>query len=144
MGERVSDRTIVAAPAAVVHAVITDLASYPSWASGVREVEVVSTDGEGRPEEARFVVDAKVTEVSYTLRYVYDGLDVRWSLVEGETLSQLDGAYELTERDGTTEVDYSLEVDLDLPLPGFLKKRAARQILEQGLEGLRTRAEQQA
>ena len=35
----------------------------------------------------------------------------------------------------------ALEVDVDLPLPPFMKKRAARTILEQGLEGLRTRAE---
>jgi len=38
-------------------------------------------------------------------------------------------------------VRYTLEVDLDIPVPGFLKKRAAKHILEQGLSSLRQRAE---
>ncbi len=36
---------------------------------------------------------------------------------------------------------YSLEADVDIPLPGFMKKRAAKQILDQGLRGLKKRAE---
>lgn len=141
MGERVSDRTTVEAPVAVVHRVITDLAAYPQWADNVLEVEILSTDDDGRPDKARFRVDARISEVTYTLGYVYDGDDVSWSLLEGETVSQLDGRYELTDQGGTTGVVYHLEADVDIPLPGFLKKRAARQILEQGLAGLKARAE---
>lgn len=144
MGERVSDRTTIAAPAATVLAVITDLDSYPDWAEGVLETETLETDDTGRPATARFRVDAKIAEVSYTLRYDYDDLTVSWTLIEGETLSQLDGSYVLTEDGDRTDVLYTLEADVDLPLPGFLKKRAAKQILDQGLRGLKVRAEQQA
>lgn len=144
MGERVSDTTTIAAPADTVFEVITDLAAYPDWADGILEAEVLDTDAEGRPDRARFRVDAKVAEVTYTLRYTYDGHDMRWELVEGETISQLDGSYALDDQGERTEVTYRLEVDVDLPLPGFLKKRAAKQILDQGLKGLKRRAEAEA
>jgi ribosome-associated toxin RatA of RatAB toxin-antitoxin module len=144
VGERVSDRTTIAAPAVTVLAVITDLDSYPDWAEGVLEAETLESDDAGRPATARFRVDAKIAEVSYTLRYDYDDLTVSWTLIEGETLSQLDGSYVLTADGDRTDVLYTLEADVDLPLPGFLKKRAAKQILEQGLRGLKVRAEQQA
>ncbi|MEX1177862.1 MAG: SRPBCC family protein [Nitriliruptor sp.] len=144
MGQRVSETTTIAAPAATVLAVITDLDSYPEWAEGMLEAEVLSRDDQGRPSEARFRVDAKVAEVAYTLRYSYTEDVVSWTLVEGETVSQLDGRYVLAP-DGTgTSVRYDLEADVDMPLPGFLKKRAAKQILEQGLDGLKRRAEARA
>jgi ribosome-associated toxin RatA of RatAB toxin-antitoxin module len=143
VGQRVSETTHIAAPAGTVLDVITDLDRYPEWADGVLETEVLSRDDEGRPRTARFVVDAKVAEIVYTIRYAYTEHRVSWSLTEGETLSQLDGSYDLTPAEGGTEVRYDLEVDVDLPLPGFLKKRAAKQILEQGLRGLRRHAEAQ-
>ncbi|MEX0836434.1 MAG: SRPBCC family protein [Nitriliruptor sp.] len=144
MGQRVSETTTIAAPAATILEVITDLESYPEWAEGMLETEVLSRDDQGRPAEARFRVDAKVAEIAYTLRYSYDADSVSWTLLEGETISQLDGRYELRPTDATTEVRYDLEADVDMPLPGFLKKRAAKQILEQGLEGLKRRAEARA
>lgn len=141
MGERVSDEATIGAPIDTVWNTITDLGAYPEWAEGVLEAEVLTTDADGYPDTARFRVDARVAEVTYTLRYRYEDYDVRWTLVEGETISQLDGAYELSANDAGTHVRYSLEADVDLPLPGFLKKRAAKQILDQGLRGLKARAE---
>lgn len=141
MGQRVSDTTRVAAPADVIFDVITDLPSYPEWTDGVEEVEVLSTDDEGRPRTARFRVDARVVEVTYTLVYEYEDMRMSWSLVEGDMISQLDGAYELTDLGDEIEVRYTIEADVDMPLPGFMKKRAAKQILDQGLRGLRQRAE---
>lgn len=144
MGQKVSDSTRIDAHPDVVWNVITDLATYPEWAEGVRDTEVVETNEDGSPHRARLTVDAKVSEISYVIEYRYDGYDIRWSLVEGDTISQLDGEYLLYETDeGGTEVAYALEVDVDLPLPSFMKKRAARTILEQGLTGLKARAEAQ-
>ena len=142
MGQRVSDSTTIAADAATIFGIITDLEAYPTWVDGMLEAEVLSHDDEGRPDQARFRVDARVAEVAYTLAYTYEGHDVRWTLIEGDTISQLDGAYELTDNGGTTDVRYTLEADIDMPVPGFLKKRAARTILDQGLRGLKQQAEQ--
>ncbi len=142
MGERVSERITIDAPIDTVWEVVTDVAAYPEWVEGVQETEVLDTYDDGTPHQARFRVDARVAEVGYTIAYRYEDYDVSWSLVEGETISQLDGSYELREEDGGgTGVRYALEVDVDLPVPGFLKKRAAKTILEQGLQGLKRRAE---
>jgi uncharacterized membrane protein len=142
MGEKVNDDIAIAAPVETVWNVITDLESYPQWAEGVIETQIESTTDEGYPYRARFRVDARVAEVTYVLEYRYEDWDILWELVEGETISQLDGTYRLFEdEDGGTAVDYTLEVDLDMPIPHFLKKRAARHILEQGLRGLKYRSE---
>jgi hypothetical protein len=121
--------------------VITDLDAYPDWADGVLETEIETTTDDGYPHRGRFRIDARVAEFSYVLEYTYDNYDISWTLVEGDTISQLDGTYELWEENGGTGVRYSLEVDIDMPIPHFLKKRAARHILEQGLRGLKQRSE---
>lgn len=142
MGQSVTDTTTINAPAATVFEVITDLEAYPDWVDGMLEADVLSEDDEGRPHQARFRIDARVAEITYTLEYSYDYPDVSWTLVEGEMVSQLDGSYRLEDLgDGRVEVRYSLEADVDMPVPGFLKKRAARTILDQGLRGLKQRAE---
>lgn len=141
MGERVNDTCTIAADIDTVWNVITDLDSYPAWADGVIETEVVAANDDGSPHQGRFRIDAKVAEIGYLIEYTYEDYDVRWTLLDGDTISQLDGVYELWEDDEGTGVRYSLEVDLDIPVPGFLKKRAAKHILEQGLSSLRQRAE---
>ncbi|MBW3658898.1 MAG: SRPBCC family protein [Actinobacteria bacterium] len=141
MGQKVSDSTRIAADPDTILAVITDHAAYPEWAEGMQHAEVLDTDAEGRPTRTRFQVDAKVVEATYTLAYAYADDRVTWHLVEGDMVNQLDGAYILAPSGSETDVTYELEVDVDIPLPGFMKKRAAKQILDTGLRGLKQRAE---
>ena len=142
MGQKVNDSTTIGASPDVVWNVITELDTYPEWAGGVRHTEVLEANEDGSPHTARFRIDAKVSEITYVIQYHYEDYDITWHLLEGDMISQLNGEYRLFEtEDGGTEVQYALEVDVDLPLPGFMKKRAARTILEQGLSGLKGRAE---
>jgi ribosome-associated toxin RatA of RatAB toxin-antitoxin module len=141
MCQKVSDSTTIAAHADTILDVITDIPAYPEWAEGVEEARVLDTDDQGRPATAAFTVDAKVVEVRYTLSYTYTEDTVSWTLIEGETISQLDGSYVLVADGGGTRVTYTIEADVDIPLPGFMKKRAAKQILESGLKGLKKRSE---
>ena len=141
MGQKVSDSIRISADPDTILDVITDMEAYPEWAEGMREAEVLETDSEGRPSRTRYRVDAKVVEATYTLAYTYGDNRVSWELVEGEMLNQLDGVYILAPSGSETDVTYELEADVDIPLPGFMKKRAAKQILDQGLRGLKQRAE---
>jgi ribosome-associated toxin RatA of RatAB toxin-antitoxin module len=142
MGQSVSDTSTIDAGVETVFEIIVDLEAYPDWVEGMLETEVLEQDEHGRPTRASFRIDARIAEISYTLEYSYDEPNLSWTLVEGEMVNQLDGAYELTDLgDGRTEVVYSLEADVDMPVPGFLKKRAAKHILDQGLSGLKQRAE---
>ena len=141
MGERVADETVIAADVETVWKIITDVPRYPDWTRGVISTEVLSTTPEGYPLQARFVIDARLAELTYTVEYRYEDRRVGWHLVQGDTVKQLDGSYALSPADPGTRVRYALEVDVDMPLPGLMKQKAARTILDRGLAGLRTHAE---
>lgn len=141
MGQRVSDQVTVNATPDEVMAIIVDLESYPEWADGVKNVEVHERDDEGRPLDATFEVDAQVQRVTYRLRYTHEPSRLSWTLTESNVLTQLDGIYDLTEQGSQTHVAYTIEVDISIPMPGFIKKRAAKVILNTGLKGLKRRVE---
>ena len=125
-------------------AVIADFAAYPEWASGVRSAEIIGRGGGGgRASRVRFALDAGVIKDSYVLSYDWDGDDgVRWDLAEpGSVITALTGGYLLADADGGTEVTYDLAVDVRIPMPGMLKRRAEKTIIETALKGLRDRAE---
>lgn len=140
MAQRVRGERDLDVPAELVWSVLTDLEAYPSWTEGVHEVVVLERDADDYPLRARFSLRTPLGDIVYVLDYRYDDSSMRWSLAEGTTVTLLDGGYTITEpASGRTHVVYELEVDVDLPVPGLLKQRAARTILEQGLDGLARR-----
>ena len=143
MADRTTASITVAAPRADVMAVIADFASYPEWASAVRSAEVIGRGGGGRASQVRFALDAGVIRDSYVLSYDWDGNDgVRWDLSEpGSVITALSGGYLLADADAGTKVTYDLAVDVRVPMPGMLKRRAEKTIIETALKGLRDRAE---
>ncbi|MHB1594671.1 MAG: SRPBCC family protein [Streptosporangiaceae bacterium] len=146
MADTTSSALTIGVPKPVVMAVIADFDAYPRWASGVREATVLEADPAGRAERVRFTLDTGVIRDSYVLAYTWSGDDeVRWELAErGAAITEMTGAYLLAERDGGTEVTYRLAVGLAVPMPGMLKRRAEKTIIDTALRGLRTRAEQAA
>ena len=143
MADRTTASISVAAPRADVMAVIADFAAYPEWAAAVRSAEVVDRDRGGRARLVRFRLDAGVIKDSYVLAYDWDGdSSVRWDLAEpGSVITALSGGYLLAEAEAGTEVTYDLAVDVRVPMPGMLKRRAEKTIIDTALKGLRDRAE---
>lgn len=137
-----SSITIAALPPAVM-AVIADFASYPQWASAVRAAEVVEDGDDGRARRVRFRLDAGPVKDTYVLGYDWNGdTGVRWQLAEpGAMVSGMSGGYLLAGRGGGTEVTYDLTVDVRIPMPGLLKRRAEKMIIDTALKGLKNRAE---
>ena len=126
-----------------VFGVAADLAAYTEWATGVKEVEILETDGSGRARRARFVVDGMVKEITYTLVYSYDEpFSIRWEAEPGPDLNELEGSYVFNQvADGRTEVIYGLRVDPSFTIPGFLRRQAEKQLVGTALRGLRKRVE---
>ena len=140
MAERASEERLIHAPADRIMEVIVDYEAYPDWADNIREVEVRETDGEGRGTVVWYRVDARVMEITYSLAYEYPSEHrLTWTLQEADQLNALNGEYLLEPVDDGTLVRYTLEVDLAIPVPGFLKKRAAKQIMETSLGELKNR-----
>jgi carbon monoxide dehydrogenase subunit G len=143
MAARTSSSITVAAPRARVMAVIADFASYPEWASAVRSAQVIGHGDDGRASRVRFQLDAGVIKDSYVLAYNWDtDAGVRWDLAEpGSVITALSGGYLLADADGGTRVTYELAVDVRIPMPGMLRRRAEKTIIDTALKGLRNRAE---
>ena len=143
MAEQASQTTTIAAAPDRVWAVATDFERYPDWAKDVKDVVVRARDEEGRATEVEFRASALGRSTHYTLAYDYSQAPagLSWRMVRGDIMRTIDGAYHFTATaDGGTEVRYDLTIDLVVPLPGFVKRRAEVRILNTVRE-LKTRAE---
>lgn len=133
---------IDAAPEACF-AVAADLASYPEWATGVRQVEILEVDAEGRAHRASYVVDGMVKEISYVLEYSYEEpSSISWKAIPGDDIKEMDGSYTFNDAgEGRTEVVYALRAEPAFSIPGFLRRQVEKQIVTTALRGLRKRVE---
>jgi ribosome-associated toxin RatA of RatAB toxin-antitoxin module len=123
----------------------TDFASYPRWAKDVKEATILTRDDAGRPARVQYRAAALGRTVRYVLDYDYAKApdSFSWSLVEGDMVRALDGTYAFAAAasgDGTA-VTYDLRVDLSVPMPGPLKRRAAAMITRTALQALKREAE---
>ncbi|MGA4842484.1 SRPBCC family protein [Streptomyces sp. G45] len=133
--------TIEAAPADVM-GVIADFARYPEWTGEVKLAEVLATDGSGRAEKVRLVMDAGAIKDDQTLAYTWNGdNEVSWTLVKSQMLRSLDGTYLLKQAGTGTEVTYRLTVDVKIPMLGMIKRKAEKVIIDRALDGLKKRVE---
>lgn len=148
MAEQAKERITIDAPVLRCFEVLTDFESYPEWAGDLKEARIVERDGEGRALVVEFRAAAMGRSTTYRLRYDYSGAPHRlgWQLDEGDIQRELDGAYTLeasADDPETTEVGYELSVDLIMPIPGFVKRRAEARILKTALDELKARVEGQ-
>ncbi len=143
MADKTSSSITVAADRAIVMGVIADFGSYPDWATGVRMAEIVEAGPGERPLRVRFGLDAGVIKDSYVLAYEWQGdTAVSWRLAEpGSVVTEMSGAYLLASEDDGTKVSYELAVGTRMPLPGLVRRRAERTIIDAALKGLKARAE---
>jgi ribosome-associated toxin RatA of RatAB toxin-antitoxin module len=143
MAEHAEGSAEIDATPAEVMAVVAGFEAYPEWVAGMEEVEVLHRDRRGRGTRVAFRLRTPLGEQAYTLAYRYQPRDagVTWTYIEG-TLEDLAGAYVLERADdGATRVTYRLEVALAVPLPGLVKRQAAKQIVRSALADLKRRVE---
>ena len=143
MAEHAEGAVEVAATPAEVMAVVADFEAYPDWVANLEEAEVLHRDRRGRGTRVAFRLGTPWGEQAYTLAYRYQPRDagVSWTYVEG-TLEDLAGSYALEPTgDGATRVTYRLEVALGTPIPSFLMRQAAKQIVRSALGDLKRRVE---
>jgi len=146
MFDQTTNSIFIEAPPERCFEVVCDFESYPEWATEVKQVEVVRQDEDGRGGLVSFHAAAMGRSTSYTLEYFYGSnpLRVCWRLVQGDLTKRLDGEYSCSPvpgEPGRTEVTYHLEVQMAMPLPGFVKRRAEARIVHTALDDLRRRAE---
>ena len=141
MAEESTQSISIAAPASQVLGVIADFPSYPEWADSITSAKVLTNDDDGRPEQVRFTLDAGALKDTYVLAYDWQDDGVTWDLVSGQVQRSQRGRYRLTDDGSGTTVTYTLAVDLTFPMPGMIKRRAEKKIMDTALTGLKRRVE---
>lgn len=123
--------------------VATDFERYPEWVAALKSVEVRERDADGRGTKVTFRAGAFGRSVSYTLAYDYGEAPRRlsWKQTSGDLTARIDGSYEFEDLGDKTDITYDLAVDLKLPIPTFLKRRAEGLIIHAALRELKARAE---
>ena len=147
MAEQATERMVVAASPARCFEVSSDIGAYPQWAADIKNVTIDERDEQGRPRVVTFRAAAFGRSTSYTLAYDYSQAPevLSWVQTAGDITSKLDGQYVFAPNgDGGTEVTYHLEVEMKVPLPGFIKMRAQSRIMSIALRELKARVESNA
>lgn len=147
MADVATERIVVNAPPQRCYEIALDFERYPEWASDIKDCRVLTWCLDGRGSEVEYRAAAMGRSTTYVLRYNYGSNPLRlsWRLMRGDLMRQLDGEYEFAPIDGdpgATDVTYYLAVDLQVPLPGFVKRRAEAKIMRTALQELKSRAEQ--
>ena len=143
MSQRAVESILVNAKPEALYELASDFANYPSWVADLKKVTIVAKDESGRPLDVEFRAAAFGRSSTYTLRYNYDDAPttLRWSQVSSDLTTTLNGSYTFTADGSGTRVAYELEVELFVPIPNFVKNRAASRIQTQALRELKARAE---
>jgi uncharacterized membrane protein len=142
MADQASSTITIDAPADRVLAVISDIDAYPEWTGQIKSAEVLEAGPDGRPRQARFVMDAGVLKDEYVLEYDWNDAGVDWHLVGKSAVQKSQvGSYALSHKGGTTEVTYKLSVDISMPMMGMFKRKAEKMIMDSALKELKKRVE---
>jgi ribosome-associated toxin RatA of RatAB toxin-antitoxin module len=147
VGDQATERTTVSASPARCFSVSSDIEAYPEWAAPIKQVTVEERDEEGRPKVVTFRTASFGRSTTNTLAYDYSQApdQLSWVQTKGDITSKFDGCYVFKPlADGGTEVTYHLEVEMKVPLPGFIKMRAQGRIMSIALRDLKARAESTA
>ena len=130
----------VQAPFKDVLATIRDVESQVEWIPEILEAEVLEVYDDGLPATARFKASATVGTDEYTLSYEHGDDQMSWTMVKGRLQTGQEGVYTLAKSGrASTTVTYSLTIHHNLPLPGFIRGRVIRGLVDSTLTGLQKR-----
>jgi ribosome-associated toxin RatA of RatAB toxin-antitoxin module len=143
MPDQAHEHIVVAAPPPRCFEVTTDFERYPQWARDVKQIDVLGRDDQGRGKTVEFRVAGLGRSIRYVLEYDYTEAPAAfsWHLLEGDVLRRLDGRYGFEPEGEGTRVTYDLSVEISIPMPGLIKRRAAGMIMGTALRELKKEVE---
>jgi len=142
MVESGSESLVVTASLESCFLIASDFEKYPEWAHDVKQATVLTRDASGRPTVVEFRASALGRSTHYTLEYDYAHAPNKfsWHMSDGDIMRSIVGSYSFEPAGSGTRITYDLAVELVIPLPGFVKRRAEMRILST-LKELKTRIE---
>ncbi len=141
----VQETVTVNRPADVVLATLRDIDGQSRWWPGQYLSQALASDDQGRVTRSRIGNDVKVAkddfEVVYTHREGTAGYS--WVLDSSSLIQRAQsGSWTLRDlADGRCEVTLDLTVDANLPLPGFVMRKAIGDTVKGATAGLKKHCE---
>ncbi|NED66458.1 cyclase, partial [Streptomyces sp. SID10244] len=83
-----------------------------------KEAEILSENEDGTPDKVRVVVTAAGISDEQTLTYTWTDNSCTWDLIEANQLSEQHGVYVVTPDGDGSHVEFTLDVELKIKLPG--------------------------
>lgn len=117
----------IAAPIAVVFAVVADLELVPRWQPDVKVAECLERDADGRAVLIHTQMETVIRRTEATLRVSFDEPTcVSWVMEKGD-VPTFEGSWTLTEIDRkTTRVDYAVTIDFGRKLGMLVRGPAGK------------------
>ena len=139
MSNTTSHSAIIEASAEEVRKLLFDPSTYTTWSSAIREVKVISSDGQGRATKVEMVIKAGQLKDRVTLDYDYSQGEnqVAFSLDEADMLTQMSGSYSVEPMGDESKVTYELSVALSIPVPEMMRQKAEKETIELALKELK-------
>lgn len=121
-----------------------EIAKYPEWSKAIKSVEVLEKDESGRLLSGKFVIDAGMMKDKVTLDYDWSQAPAKlsFSFNDADLLTGMEGAYSIKAIDAdTTEVTYEMGVEISMPIPAMMRKKAEQSTIDQALSQLKSHLE---
>jgi hypothetical protein len=132
------DIVIEASPEEILD-VIADFESMPEWSDPHQSAEVLETGDDGRPRQVMMKVKVAGITDEQVVAYTWGADTVSWTLVNSSQQKAQDGKYTLIPQGEATLVKFELFADPNVPLPGFVLKRAVKGTIDSATKALRER-----
>jgi uncharacterized membrane protein len=120
--------------------VIADFEAMPEWSGPHQSAEILETGADGRPSQVKMKVKTAGITDEQVIAYTWNGNEVSWALVSSAQQKSQDGKYVLVPKgENETLVKFEVTVDPNVPLPGFVLKRAVKGSMDAATGELRKR-----
>jgi ribosome-associated toxin RatA of RatAB toxin-antitoxin module len=137
MATRDSREVVIEATPAEVLDVIADVESTPDWSSQYQSAEILESYDDGRPRRVKMKVKSAGITDEQVIEYTWSDTKVSWTLISASALKAQDASYTLSPEGDKTRLTFDIAIDLSVPLPGFVLKRAMKGAMETATDGLR-------
>jgi ribosome-associated toxin RatA of RatAB toxin-antitoxin module len=117
--------------------VIADVESTPIWSPQYQSADVLETYDDGRPKRVKMKVKSAGISDEQVVEYTWTDNKASWTLISAGQLKAQDASYTLTAEGDKTKVKFDITIDLSVPLPGFVLRRAMKGAMETATDGLR-------
>ncbi|HEX5255979.1 MAG TPA: SRPBCC family protein [Mycobacterium sp.] len=132
------DIVIEASPDEILD-VIADFEAMPEWSEPHQSAEILDTGDDGRPRRVKMKVKVAGITDEQVVAYTWGDNMVSWKLVSSSQQKAQDGKYTLVPKGSETLVKFELLADPNVPLPGFVLKRAVKGTIDSATKALRDR-----